>query len=55
MKTVRLTMAQALVKFLDNQYVEFDGVEQKFVRGIFTLLDTEMFWDWVRRWNRTRF
>jgi len=37
MKTVRLTMAQALVKFLDNQYVEFDGIQQKFVRGIFTL------------------
>lgn len=37
MKTIRLTTAQALVKFLDNQYIEFDGVEQKFVRGIFTL------------------
>jgi 3D-(3,5/4)-trihydroxycyclohexane-1,2-dione acylhydrolase (decyclizing) len=30
-------MAQALVKFLDNQYVEFDGVQKKFVRGVFTL------------------
>ncbi len=28
-------MAQALVKFLDNQYVEFDGKESKFVDGIF--------------------
>ena len=28
-------MSQALVKFLDNQYVEFDGVETKFVSGIF--------------------
>jgi len=37
MKTVRMTTAQALVKFLDNQYIEFDGVEQKFVRGVFTL------------------
>lgn len=37
MKTVRLTMAQALVKFLDNQYVEFDGKEIKFVKGIFTV------------------
>jgi 3D-(3,5/4)-trihydroxycyclohexane-1,2-dione acylhydrolase (decyclizing) len=33
--TVRLTMAQALVKFLDNQYVEIDGVEHKFVKGVF--------------------
>jgi 3D-(3,5/4)-trihydroxycyclohexane-1,2-dione acylhydrolase (decyclizing) len=30
-------MAQALVKFLDNQYVEFDGKQQKFVKGIFTV------------------
>ncbi len=32
-----MTMAQALVKFLDNQYVSFDGVETKFVEGIFTI------------------
>jgi 3D-(3,5/4)-trihydroxycyclohexane-1,2-dione acylhydrolase (decyclizing) len=37
MKTTRLTMAQALVKFLDNQYVEVDGVQSKFVAGIFTI------------------
>ncbi|PAB58240.1 3D-(3,5/4)-trihydroxycyclohexane-1,2-dione acylhydrolase (decyclizing) [Anaeromicrobium sediminis] len=36
-KTVRLTVAQALVKFLNNQYVEFDGKEYKFVNGIFTI------------------
>jgi 3D-(3,5/4)-trihydroxycyclohexane-1,2-dione acylhydrolase (decyclizing) len=35
MKTVRLTMAQALVRFLDRQYVEIDGVETKFVAGVF--------------------
>ena len=35
MKTVRLTMAQALVRFLDQQYVECDGVETKFVAGVF--------------------
>jgi len=34
MQTIRLTTAQALVKFLDNQYIETDGVEQKFVGGI---------------------
>lgn len=33
-KTIRLTMAQALVKFLDQQYVELDGVEHKFIRGV---------------------
>lgn len=37
MNTVRLTMAQALIRFLDNQYVEFDGQEIKFVKGVFTL------------------
>lgn len=28
-------MSQALVKFLDNQYIEVDGVESKFVSGMF--------------------
>lgn len=32
-----MTTAQALVKFLDNQYVSFDGKETKFVDGIFTI------------------
>lgn len=35
MKKLRLTVAQALVKFLDNQYVEVDGKEIKFIEGIF--------------------
>ena len=35
METVRLTMAQALVRFLDQQYVELDGKEHKFVNSIF--------------------
>ncbi|MFL6165217.1 MAG: thiamine pyrophosphate-binding protein, partial [Ornithinibacter sp.] len=33
-QTVRLTTAQALVKFLSNQYSERDGVEQRLVTGI---------------------
>lgn len=37
MKRTKMTMAQALVKFLDNQYVSMDGVETKFVEGIFTV------------------
>ncbi len=32
-----MTVGQALVKFLDNQYVELDGVQNKFVDGIFTI------------------
>jgi 3D-(3,5/4)-trihydroxycyclohexane-1,2-dione acylhydrolase (decyclizing) len=34
-KTVRLTTAQALLKFLDAQYVELDGVEHKFIKGVY--------------------
>ncbi|MEZ3416974.1 3D-(3,5/4)-trihydroxycyclohexane-1,2-dione acylhydrolase (decyclizing) [Pantoea dispersa] len=37
MGTIRLTTAQALVKFLDNQYLNVDGVETKFVHGIFAI------------------
>ncbi len=35
MSTVRLTMAQALVRFLANQYVERDGEERRFFAGCF--------------------
>lgn len=34
MSTVRLTMAQALLRFLDNQYISVDGEESKFVQGV---------------------
>lgn len=37
MGTIRLTTAQALVKFLDNQFINVDGVESKFVHGIFAI------------------
>jgi len=32
--TIRLTMAQALVRFLDQQWLDRDGVETKFVAGV---------------------
>ena len=35
MSNVRLTMAQALVRFLANQYVERDGEQQRFFAGCF--------------------
>ena len=35
MGTVRLTMAQALVRFLANQYTERDGTERRFFAGCF--------------------
>lgn len=37
METVRLTTAQALVRFLNQQMVEFDGKVEPFVKGIFTI------------------
>ena len=36
-ETIRMTTAQAIVKFLDNQYVSVDGKETKFVEGFFTI------------------
>ncbi len=37
METIRLTTAQAIVKFLDKQYVELNGKEEKFVKGFFII------------------
>jgi 3D-(3,5/4)-trihydroxycyclohexane-1,2-dione acylhydrolase (decyclizing) len=34
MQRIRLTTAQALLRFLDNQYVSVDGEETKFVKGV---------------------
>lgn len=34
MKTIRLTMAQALLAFLDQQYISIDGQETKFIKGV---------------------
>lgn len=36
-KTERMSVGEAIVKFLDNQYVEFDGKVTKFVEGVFTI------------------
>ncbi|MDC9604155.1 3D-(3,5/4)-trihydroxycyclohexane-1,2-dione acylhydrolase (decyclizing) [Xenorhabdus griffiniae] len=37
MKTKKMTMAQALVKFLNQQYINVDGEEYPFLRGVFTI------------------
>lgn len=37
MKKTKMTVGQAVVKFLNNQYVNFDGEEHRFVDGIFTI------------------
>ncbi len=38
MKSTRLTMAQALVRFLSVQHLERDGIEHQFIRGCFGIL-----------------
>jgi len=35
METIRLTTAQALIKFLNQQYIEIDGEQIPFVEGVF--------------------
>ncbi|MBV1841276.1 3D-(3,5/4)-trihydroxycyclohexane-1,2-dione acylhydrolase (decyclizing) [Photobacterium ganghwense] len=37
MSTLRMTTAQALVKFMNQQYVDVDGEQQKFIHGVFTI------------------
>ncbi len=37
MSGIKMTVGQAIVKFLDNQYVLSEGRENKFVDGIFTI------------------
>ncbi|WP_258086027.1 3D-(3,5/4)-trihydroxycyclohexane-1,2-dione acylhydrolase (decyclizing) [Xenorhabdus bovienii] len=37
MNTTKMTMAQALVKFLNQQYIDVDGEEYPFIRGVFTI------------------
>jgi len=33
----KMTVGQAIVRFLDSQYVELDGQVTKFVDGVFTI------------------
>lgn len=34
-QTVRLSVGQAIVRYLTHQYTERDGVERRFIRGVF--------------------
>ena len=36
-KTVKISLGEAIVRYLDNQYVSLDGKEEKFVEGFFTI------------------
>lgn len=48
MTTKRLTMAQAIILFLQNQYVERDGQEKRFFRWLLG-----HFWTWECSGNWT--
>ena len=37
-RTERLTLGQAVVKYLQAQYTEFDGVERRFIQGVWGIL-----------------
>lgn len=37
MGKTKMTVGQAIVKFLNQQYIEFDGKEEPFVDGVFTI------------------
>lgn len=34
---IKMSMGEAIVRFLDNQYISLDGKEEKFVEGFFTI------------------
>ena len=36
-RRMKITVGEAIVRFLDNQYVIHDGDEYKFVEGVFTV------------------
>ena len=36
-KTIKLTAARALIRCINNQYINVDGKEEKFVEGIFNI------------------
>lgn len=43
LKTVRLTTAQALVRYLNQQFFMIDGQKLPFVKGIFHIFGHGMF------------
>jgi hypothetical protein len=47
--TVRLTVAQALVRFLANHYSERDGVERRMITGTFGIFGHRNVAGWGRR------
>ncbi len=51
-KTIRLTTAQALVKFLNQQYIEVDGEMAPFVMVFSRCLDMEMWLVSGKPWKK---
>ena len=38
LKKIKLTVAQAIIQYLNNQYIDVDGNENKFFSGCFGIL-----------------
>ena len=49
-KTIRLTVAQAIVRFLDQQYVLMDQEEQNCGSVFYIFRTWKLRWDWGKRW-----
>ena len=48
----RMTVAQAIVAYLQNQYSGRDGKEHRFIEGFLGFLATGMLREWGKRWSR---
>lgn len=53
MDTIRLTVSQALVKFLNAQYVEYDGEKSLLSKESLRFSVTEMCWGSVKHFKKT--
>ena len=38
MKKIKLTVAQAIIKYINNQFIQINGIEIKFFKGCFGIL-----------------
>lgn len=54
MTTVRLTVGQATIRFLVNQYVESDGHEDRLIAGAFGILVTATLLDSAKHFCKMR-
>ena len=54
MSTIKLTTAQALIRFIKNQYLEIDGTRTNFLQAHWAFLDTGMWLGSDKPFRKTR-